>query len=267
MVQHLFREVTRPFPSALRWVLIGLAVSLNAPAEPADAQVVVAPPSQDGVADINRPFLDPSLNADEWVAKFEVESREVFVAREAIVRALNLQPADRIADVGSGTGLFLQPLSRAVGPQGRVYAVDISPKLVAFVEGRVVDEKLTNVAVVRSTEDSTTLPPGSVNHVFVCDAYHHFVQHEAMLKSIHAALVPGGWLTVVDFERIPGISREWLLEHVRADKETVRREIEAVGLRYIGEVPIVNFKENYLMRFEKPDVPPDKAAPVLSVPG
>jgi len=201
--------------------------------------------------DINREFLDPQLDPDAWLARFEVESREVFAARAEILAATGLAPGDRIADVGTGTGLYLEAFSRSVGPTGRVYAIDISPRLVEFVERRIRDERLDNVSVVLSSEDSTRLPPGSVSHVFLCDAYHHFTQYESMLASIHAALVPGGRLIVVDFDRIPGVSREWLLGHVRADKATVRGEIEAAGFRFLDEAEVPAFRENYLLRFEK----------------
>lgn len=228
------------------WAGIALAPS-------AEAQVAPAPDRPAAAADtINRDFLDPALDPDAWVAKFEIESREVFAAREAILAAVALEPGDRIADIGSGTGLYLRPFSAAVGAAGRVYAVDISPRLVDFIERRVKDERLDNVAVVRSSAESTGLPPGSVTHAFVCDAYHHFEQYPAMLASIHAALAPGGQLVVVDFDRIPGHSREWLLTHVRAGKETVKGEIEDAGFEFLEEVPVESFKENYLLRFRRP---------------
>jgi ubiquinone/menaquinone biosynthesis C-methylase UbiE len=227
--------------------VLGVAVSLGASGAIAQPPAAPAKP-----ADVNAPFLDPKLDPESWVEKFEVESREVFAARDAILGAVGLQPGDRIADVGAGTGVFLGPFAAAVGPTGRVYAVDISPRLVEFVERRIDEEKLANVAVVLSTEDSTKLAAGCVSHVFVCDAYHHFGKYPEMLASIRQALVPGGEFVVVDFERIPGVTREWLLDHVRADKETVREEIEAAGFEFLGEVEVPAFKENYLLRFRRP---------------
>ena len=226
-------------------VLPLLGAAGSAPAQP-------APPAADAPADINRDFLDPDLDPDAWVAKFEIESREVFAARGAILAAVGLRPGDRIADVGSGTGLYLRAFSAAVGAEGRVWAVDISPRLVEFIERRVAEERLGNVAVVRSAADSTRLPEGSVTHAFVCDAYHHFVDWPAMLASIRAALVPGGTLVVVDFDRVPGKSRDWLLTHVRAGKETVKGEIEGAGFEFVDEVPVEGFAENYLLRFRRP---------------
>lgn len=160
-------------------------------------------------------------------------------------------PLPAVAARSAAMGLALS-LVAAVGPTGRVYAVDISPRLMEFVERRIDEEKLANVAVVLSTEDSTKLAAGSVSPAFVCDAYHHFGKHPAMLASIRQALVPGGEFVVVDFERIPGVTRDWLLDRVRADEQTVREEIEAAGFDFRGEVAVPAFKENYLLRFRRP---------------
>ena len=234
---------------ACAWLTATVALVSGLAALPASAQAPAAPAKP---SDVNAPFLDPALDPAAWVEKFEVESREVFAARDDIIAAVGLEPGDRIADVGAGTGVFLGPFAAAVGPTGRVYAVDISPRLVEFVERRIERERLANVAVVLSTEDSTKLAAGSVSHVFACDTYHHFGKYPEMLASIRQALVPGGELVIVDFERVPGVSRDWLLEHVRADKETVRGEIEAAGFEFLEEVEVPALQENYLVRFRKP---------------
>lgn len=231
-------------------ILAGLLAMAAYRDHPRAAAPAAAPAGQ--VADINAKFLDPALDAEDWASKFELESREVFAAREAIAEALQLEPGSRVADVGSGTGAFLHTFAEAVGPTGRVYAVDISPRFIDFLRQRVQTEKLANVAVLLSAANSTSLPVGSVSHVFVCDTYHHFEQHHEMLASIHAALVPGGRFVIVDFERIPGVSSEWTLNHVRAGKETVRKEVEAAGFNFDTEITVSEFKENYLLRFRKP---------------
>jgi hypothetical protein len=60
---------------------------------------------------------------------------------------------------------------------------------------------------------------------------------------------------VVDFERIEGKSRDWLLEHVRAGKETFRKEIEAAGFEFVEEPTIEGLEENYFLKFRKPVTP------------
>lgn len=200
---------------------------------------------------INDNFLSPDLDAQEWVNRFEVESREIYACRDQIVKAIGLSTGQSIADIGAGTGLFTGLFSKAVGEDGSVYAIDISPRLIAHLEERVAKENLTNVKVVRNEATSTQLVTRKVDKAFVCDTYHHFERPDSMLKSIHKALNEGGELVVIDFERIPGESRDWVIGHVRAGKATFRAEIEASGFEFVREVSIDGFKENYLLIFRK----------------
>lgn len=81
--------------------------------------------------------------------------------------------------------------------------------------------------------------------------YHHFEFHEDMLRSIRRALKPGGRLVVIDFERIPGVTREFLMGHVRAGKDVVLAEVRDAGFELVEEVDVAGFRENYFLRFER----------------
>jgi ubiquinone/menaquinone biosynthesis C-methylase UbiE len=195
--------------------------------------------------EINQQYRDPSYA--RWQKNLETEGREVYEKRLAIVDAVGLQPGQAIADVGAGTGLFTRLFAARVGPQGRVSAVDIAR---SFVEGNLERSRaagLHNVVGIVSSQTDTRLEPGSIDLAFVCDAYHHFEDPQAMLASIRKALRPGGTLVLIDFERIPGVSPAWILKHVRGGKEEFRREIEAGGFRFAGEVKLM--RENYFLRF------------------
>ncbi|QKK08757.1 MAG: methyltransferase domain-containing protein [Planctomycetota bacterium] len=200
---------------------------------------------------INDPYLQPDVDPDVWAERFEVESREVFAAREAIADALQLSPGMRVADVGAGTGLFVPLLASRVGTSGRVYGVDIVPAFVAHIDRRARAAGLTQVRATLCSEDSVDLSAASVDLVFVCDTYHHFEYPSATLASIHAALVDGGELVVLDFERIPGVSSDWILGHVRAGREVFQSEIEAAGFELVEEISTVPLRENYMLRFRK----------------
>jgi len=203
-------------------------------------------------SDLNDRFLADDLDVDHFVGIFEGESREIATARDGILAALEVEPGERVADIGAGTGLFLRPLADAVGARGRLFEVDISPGFVEHLRGRVAQEGLEQVEVVLCTDRSCGLPPESVDLAFVCDTYHHFEYPRTTLWSIYRALRPGGRLVVVEFDRVPGVSREWILDHIRADKATFRAEIEGAGFVFEEEIPVDGLKENYVLRFRRP---------------
>ena len=196
---------------------------------------------------INQPFENPDVK--NFVGIFEGESREIFTKRKEIVTACKLKPEMAVADVGAGTGLFTRLFAKEVGPKGKVYAVDIAPKFIEHIEKTCKEADIKNVVGIVCTADSVKLPPKSVDLVFICDTYHHFELPFKTMASIHEALRPGGQVVVVDFHRIPGKSREWVLNHVRAGQEVVVKEIEQSGFKKVGEEKLLS--ENYLIRFEK----------------
>jgi ubiquinone/menaquinone biosynthesis C-methylase UbiE len=197
---------------------------------------------------INDPFKDP--NVKEYQGKFEVESREVYSSRKEIVAACHLKPGMVVGDVGAGTGLFTRLFADEVGPKGKVYAVDIADKFLDHIKKTAKEQRLNNIATIKATDVSSELPANSCDLVFICDTYHHFEYPHRTMTTIHKALKPGGRLIVIDFHRIPGKSREFVLGHVRAGQEVFEKEIIESGFKKVGEDKEL-LKENYLVRFEK----------------
>jgi predicted methyltransferase len=197
---------------------------------------------------VNAPFHQP--DPERWNRILEQPGRELFDRRQAIVAALGLKPGMMVADVGAGTGLFTVPFAQAVGPEGRVYAVDVAAEFVDNIERRVRDQGLGNVVGIVNDQHSTLLPPASLDLVFLADTYHHFEQPADMLRSIHGALRPGGELVVIDFQREPGTSSPWVMHHVRAGRGQVIAEVELAGFRFTREEPIL--RGNFFLRFRKP---------------
>jgi SAM-dependent methyltransferase len=215
---------------------------------PSHAPVVDEPSVKPG---INDGFLGADVDVDRYIGIFEGESREIAVHRDAIVAALNIEGGAEIADVGAGTGLFLGAFAGAVGPQGKLYAVDLAPDFIAHMSKRIERDGFQQVELVQCSERSAELAPASVDLIFVCDTYHHFEYPQSTLASLHSALRAGGSLVVVDFDRIPGETADWLLEHVRAGKEVFRAEIEAAGFEFERELDVAGLKENYVLRFKR----------------
>ncbi len=196
---------------------------------------------------INDSFRDP--DPQQFTERFEIESREVFAKREAILKALSLKPTDVVADIGAGTGLFTRLFASNLGPEGRVIAVDIAQKFLDHIEVTCRERNLRNVETLLCQDDSTELPPNSVDVAFICDTYHHFEFPNRTMASLRKAMKPGGRVIVVDFKRIEGESTEWTLSHVRAGQEVFEREITEAGFRKVTEVREI-LKENYMVIFE-----------------
>ncbi len=197
---------------------------------------------------INRYYQDPDWQ--QWVNTFERQGREVYDKRYAIVEASGVRPGMTVADIGAGTGLFTRLFAERVGPQGRVYAVDISRPFIENILRTARDQGLTNVEGIVNSDRDVSLPPASIDLAFVVDTYHHFEYPATMLASIRESLRPGGRLIVIDFRRHPSFSSRWVMGHVRAGRETVVDEITRAGFRLLDDKPLL--RTNYYLVFSKP---------------
>ncbi|MCG8441459.1 MAG: methyltransferase domain-containing protein [Caulobacterales bacterium] len=232
---------------------LSLTLAVLAPACAQDmSEANVAP-------DINVSYKRPDLNVALWAKRFEGESREVFASRANVLAAIGLEPGERIADLGAGTGVYTQVFADAVGPGGKVYAVDIAQPFLDFIAEKAAEDGLTNVETVLGADTTTHLADASVDVIFTCDVYHHFEYPQTMNADIARALKPGGEYVIVDFERIPGFSTPFILGHVRAPKETVIEEVTASGFEFVEEVEIEGFRENYFLRFRTPADRPERS--------
>jgi ubiquinone/menaquinone biosynthesis C-methylase UbiE len=142
-------------------------------------------------------------------------------------------------------------LTEAVGASGWVYAVDIAPRFLQHILGLASEKQTVNLTGVLCPEDSIGLPTASIDLAYVCDTYHHFEYPDSTLASLRRALRADARLIVIDFERIPGVTREWLLEHVRAGKPEFRAEIERAGFEFLREIEVAGLEENYVLEFRK----------------
>ena len=198
---------------------------------------------------INDSFRNPDVQ--NFVGRFEVESREVYARRREILLACEVQAGQTVADIGAGTGLFTRLFAEAVGKKGRVIAVDIAQKFLDHIALSSREAGLANIDTVLGKADSTELPADSVDIAFICDTYHHFEFPQKTMNSLLRALKPGGRVILIDFRREEGKSSEWTLSHVRAGQEVFEREIADAGFRKLRENKAL-LDENYFVVFEKP---------------
>ncbi|MFN7992992.1 MAG: class I SAM-dependent methyltransferase [Bryobacteraceae bacterium] len=135
-------------------------------------------------------------SAEEYIRVLNDPQRDSWQKPHELMMALNLKGSDVVADIGAGSGYFSR---RFAHHAGKVYAVDIDPKL---VEASVKDAP-KNVEGVLAASDDPKLPPGAVDLIFFCDVLHHIENRAAYYSKIARALKPGGRVVVVDFYKKP----------------------------------------------------------------
>lgn len=131
----------------------------------------------------------------------QITSAEVEVP--LLVELLELKPGMTVADVGAGFGAWTMRLARELGPAGRVYATDVGAAQIAALRDVTRREQLNNVTVIEGAVSSSNLPALCCDAILIRDAYHHFTEPEALIKSLAASLKPGGRLVVIDFPPRP----------------------------------------------------------------
>jgi ubiquinone/menaquinone biosynthesis C-methylase UbiE len=117
-----------------------------------------------------------------------------------VVEALELKPGMHVADLGSGSGYFTRRFIEAVTESGKVYAIDVEPEALKYVEDSLVHtHRPYSVEFVLARPDNPKLPAESVDLIFVCNTYHHIEDRAVYFRNVRSALRAGGRIAVVDF--------------------------------------------------------------------
>lgn len=169
-------------------------------------------------------------DAERWAQVFDDPERDAWQKPHEVLRALALEPGAQVADLGAGTGYFTVRLANML-PAGRVYAVDIEPDMVRYLEARAQREGLRNVVAVKGEPDDPRLPE-KVDLVLLVDVYHHIGDRAPYFRRLRDSLRPGGRVAIVDFklDSPAGPPRA-----ARIAPETVEAEMKAAGYAVTAE--------------------------------
>jgi FkbM family methyltransferase len=163
-----------------------------------------------------------------------------------LLKNLNLKSGMHVADIGAGSGYYTSLIAKRIG-NGKVYAVDVEPQMILFLNERLKEEKLSNVITVLGSEKSTALPSSSIDMMLLVDVYHEFSFPYEMGQSMYNALKPEGRLVLVEFrsedETVPIKTI-----HKMSEAQSVK-ELKAVGFRL--EKNISNLPWQHCMVFVK----------------
>lgn len=149
---------------------------------------------------------DPTLpqkgrrDAEEYIKLLETERRIEGLQIERVVESLSLKPGMKVADIGSGSGLFTRPMAKKVTPRGKIYAVDVDPKLLEHVAKTSAAAGLTNVITV-SGEFADPKIPEPVELITIIDTLHHIDRPQDYVKGLRKYLRKNGQVAIIDFSK------------------------------------------------------------------
>src|SRR5207302_226040 len=132
-----------------------------------------------------------------YFAELESPDRARWQQPERVVETLRLRPGMTVADLGAGTGYFARRFAAAVGPTGKVLALDTEPEMLEELRRRAPDA--TTIETRRVEPDDPRLAPASVDLIFICNTGHHLHERVRYYGKLRRALRRGGRLVLVDF--------------------------------------------------------------------
>jgi 2-polyprenyl-3-methyl-5-hydroxy-6-metoxy-1,4-benzoquinol methylase len=163
------------------------------------------------------------------------------------VSLLGLEPGMTVADIGAGVGYFSVKMARKVGPDGIVYATDIQPKMLEYLEAYARQNQVENIRAVLSEPDDPKLPAGTIDLVLLVDVYHEFSHPSEMLQGIRRALKPDGRVVLLEYRKEdPDLP---IKEDHKMSVKMVKKELEPEGFQF--DELITSLPRQHILIFKK----------------
>jgi ubiquinone/menaquinone biosynthesis C-methylase UbiE len=171
---------------------------------------------------------------------FDSPGRDERLQINRVMDILGVAPGKGVADIGAGSGWFTVRAARRVGDAGTVYAVDINPEAIRYIESRIQKENLHNVKPILGKPDDPLLP-AKVDAVLLLKTYHEVAQPITLLRNLRSSLAPGAKVGVID--------RSGNGENHGVAEEVVIREANEAGYRLIEKYDFVKDGMDYFLVF------------------
>jgi ubiquinone/menaquinone biosynthesis C-methylase UbiE len=143
-----------------------------------------------------------------------------------IVAAIGIRPGDVVADIGSGPGFLTIAAAVAIGPTGRVDAIDVERSMLDVVRQRAISASLTNIVTHLPAGSTVPLLDQTVDVAICALVLHDLEDPEAMLQEISRVTRPGGKIAIV----------EWVPEVDNPRKNRISPDRTAQLLTGIGRI-------------------------------
>jgi len=183
----------------------------------------------------------PRLFAPQNLGLLEPPDREAWQQPDQVMDALHVAEGTVVADLGAGGGWFTARLARRVGPNGRVYAVDVQQLMLEAIRRRVQREGYTNVVPVLGAYTDPRLPSDArTDAVLIVDAFHEMEDPVLLLRNVVRTLKPQGRIGIIDYRQGEGGPGPDPVERVLPS--AVIAGASAAGLRLIDEQKFLKYQ-------------------------
>ncbi|HKY21068.1 MAG TPA: class I SAM-dependent methyltransferase [Vicinamibacterales bacterium] len=184
---------------------------------------------------------NPRLFAPQNLGLLEPPDREAWQKPDQVMDALHVADSTSVADLGAGGGWFTVRLARRVGPNGRVYAVDVQQLMLEAIRRRVQREGYTNVTPVLGAYTDPRLPADArTDAVLIVDAFHEMDDPVLLLRNVARTLKPQGRIGIIDYRQGEGGPGPDPRE--RVPPSVVVAGAAAAGLRLVEEHKFLKYQ-------------------------
>ncbi len=211
-------------------ILAILAALIGFAAAPSDAQSAAA------VARKTSPPYTGDLSI------FESPGRADRLQINRVMDILKIAPGSFVADLGAGSGWFTVRAAKRVGKQGGVYAVEISPEAITYIQKRAKKEGFANVQTILGKTDNPMLPAGKMNVVLFLKAYHEVADPVTLLQHLRESLAPNAKVGIID--------RNGNGEDHGVAAKIVVAEAQQAGFKLVERYDFVKDGMDYFLVFE-----------------
>jgi ubiquinone/menaquinone biosynthesis C-methylase UbiE len=144
-----------------------------------------------------------------------------------VMDAIGVKPGMFIGEVGAGNGRYAVKMAERVGSLGKIYANDINPRKINYLNRRCKRDGITNIETIQGTVTDPKLPKEKLDMVYLINTFHHLDKPVEMMKNIIPALKPGGKLVIIEHER----EKSGYMDGHSTPKKTVIKQTREAGFK------------------------------------
>ena len=143
---------------------------------------------------------------------------------DQIIETLALRPGQIIADIGSGGGYFTYRFAKAVGDNGKVYAIDMNQEFLSYIKKQATEKGLSNVVTMHTASEYPDLSKYMFDYIFLRNVSHHLPYRVEYFQRLKETLKPDGKVIIIEYDGRGGffsfhrVHRHFVPQHLLLDE-------------------------------------------------